>query len=462
MKNKILIITTFLLSFVILIGSVNADEDISLSCLYDGNKDCAHWYTVGLDFCTQGITLITQSTTGDINVYYTTKTITNYSDLYNYPIQNPAFSMYDKVAGKNKLEPHGKVDAKEMLKEKGCPAYVDYNTANINYTYDEPEGGKSFNSYYKLLSKEIVKKDTSTTETKELKCYYPGLNYQKELEINQSSTGKIDVTYGGEEDSVNFKNYDGESATGYDVSTGKFNYCPPCANHVRDNIYFKNLEADGSCESSYSGFKNTSNENWKFTCLYATNDKYPVYQKLELSYNEENFQINGISENQNITSSPKVKFTAQELWKNNSNSCPNHLKVSNVSQSEIIEVSFDGAGAYYSLLKQTNHNKTPEQPTKPEPNNCEELLGDEVIEIIDDVMKIIRIAVPILLIVFGMTDFLRATFSDSEENIKKDRDRFIKRIIAAIIVFIVPIFVDLVLHLANKVWSDINPETCIK
>ena len=223
MKNKILIITTFLLSFVILIGSVNADEDISLSCRYDGNKDCAHLYTVGLDFCTQGITLITQSTTGDINVYYTTKAITNYSDLYNYPIQNPAFYMYDKVAGKNKLEPHEKVDAKEMLKRKGCPAYVDYNTANINYTYDEPEDGKSFSSYYKLLSKEIVKKDTSTTETKELKCHYPALNYQKELEINQSSTGKIDVTYGGEEDSVNFKNYDGESATGYDVSTGKFN-----------------------------------------------------------------------------------------------------------------------------------------------------------------------------------------------------------------------------------------------
>ena len=69
MKNKILIITTFLLSFVILIGSVNADEDISLSCLYDGNKDCAHWYTGGINFCTQGITLITQSTTGDINLY---------------------------------------------------------------------------------------------------------------------------------------------------------------------------------------------------------------------------------------------------------------------------------------------------------------------------------------------------------------------------------------------------------
>ena len=462
MKNKILKISTFFLSFVILIGSVNADEDISLSCLYDGNKDCAHWYTAGINFCTQGITLITQSTTGDINVYYTKKAITNYSDLYNYPIQNTNFFMYDKISGKNKLKQHEVVDVKDILKEKGCPTYIDYNTANINYTYDEPEDGKNFSSYYKLLSTEIVKKDTSTTETKELKCYYPKLNFQKELEINQSSTGKIDVTYNGKEENVNFKNYDGESATGYDASTGKFNYCPPCANYVRNNIYFSNTEADGSCKSSYSGVKNESNENWKFTCLYATNDKDPVYQKLELSYNEENFQINKIVEDQSITTSPKVKFTAQELWKNNSNSCPNHLKVYNSSQSGIVEISFDEAGSYYSLLKTTNHGKTTEQSTKPEPNNCEELLGDDVIEIIDDLMKIIRIAVPILLIVFGMTDFLRATFSNSEENIKKDRDRFIKRIIAAIIVFIVPIFVDLVLHLANKVWSDINPETCIK
>ena len=77
-------------------------------------------------------------------------------------------------------------------------------------------------------------------------------------------------------------------------------------------------------------------------------------------------------------------------------------------------------------------------------------------------MKVIRIAVPILLVVLGMTDFLRATFSDNEDNMKKDRDRFIKRIIAAIIVFIVPIFVNLVLNIANTVWGSINKETCIK
>lgn len=460
MKKSFLIYTLFL-SFIIMIDTAYADEDISLSCLYEGNKDCAHWYTAGINFCTQGITLITQSTTGDINVYYTKKPITNYSDLYNYPMQNPVFFKYDKVAGKNELKVHGKVDTKEMLKEKGCPAYLDYNTKNINYTYDKPEDGKKFSGYYKLLSTEKIKKYTNNNETKNLNCYYPALSSQQEIEINQYSIGKIEVTYGSKKDSVNFKNNDGDNVTGYNTSTGKFDYCPPCANHVRDNIYFKNLNEDGTCEKSYSAFKNKLNEKWKFTCLYGANNKNSAYQKIELSYNEENFDVKMIYENQNLNPNPKIKFTAQELWKNNPNSCPGHLKLYYEPQSDVTKLSLDGAGEYFSLLKTTSHDDTTKDP-KTEPNDCEELLGDDIIEIINDIMRIIRITVPILLIVLGITDFLRATFSNNEENIKKDRERFVKRIIAAIIVFIIPIFVNLVLSLANKVWNDINPETCIK
>ena len=46
--------------------------------------------------------------------------------------------------------------------------------------------------------------------------------------------------------------------------------------------------------------------------------------------------------------------------------------------------------------------------------------------------------------------------------LKKDRERFIKRIIAAVLVFLAPILINLILDLANNVWNWINPETCIK
>lgn len=101
-----------------------------------------------------------------------------------------------------------------------------------------------------------------------------------------------------------------------------------------------------------------------------------------------------------------------------------------------------------------------EEPTV-DINSCGDLFSEELIDEINKVMNLIRSAVPILLIVFGITDFFKATFDSTEDDMKKSRDRFIKRIIAAIIVFLVPFFVNLVLDVANTVWSDINTDTCI-
>ena len=77
-------------------------------------------------------------------------------------------------------------------------------------------------------------------------------------------------------------------------------------------------------------------------------------------------------------------------------------------------------------------------------------------------MKWIRIFVPILLIGLGVLDFAKATFEKSEDDMKKIREKFIKRIVAAVLVFLAPIFVNLLLELANSVWEWINPNTCIK
>lgn len=45
---------------------------------------------------------------------------------------------------------------------------------------------------------------------------------------------------------------------------------------------------------------------------------------------------------------------------------------------------------------------------------------------------------------------------------KKSREKFIKRIIAAVAVFLVPIFVNLILDLANMAWNNISSDTCIR
>lgn len=95
-------------------------------------------------------------------------------------------------------------------------------------------------------------------------------------------------------------------------------------------------------------------------------------------------------------------------------------------------------------------------------DSCDELIGSSAKELINNIMKWIRIAVPLLLIALGIFDFAKATFSSKEEDIKKNREIFIKRIVAAVLVFLAPILVNLILDLANSVWGWISPETCIK
>ncbi len=460
MKKKLFLLTTFLISFVMFSSSVRADEYPELSCLYNGNEDCSHWWTLGINFCVQGMTLITQSASGDINIYYTKDPITNRSDLYNYPIKNAKLYKYDKYEDKNKLYSSSQTDHKNQFKNNGCPKYVNYDNGRVEYTYDEPEEGKNFSSYYPLLSTEPIPKSTTNNSSKELTCNYPALSYQKKLEIEQSSNGEITTIYDGDEKKLNLHNDNSEEDTGYNVKTGNFDFCPICANKSGDDVYFYNGEEDGSCKTSYAGFKNTDNSEWIYTCNYAMVDD--AKSTVTLYYNEENFKIE-------LTYTDQYKhivsygFTASELWNSNSNSCPSFIYSNFQAQySDLDTFYLKEKGHKYLLISSSGGEEKKEISGGKEPENCKELIGEDVIEIINEVMKVIRIVVPILLLIFGIIDFFRATFANGEDDMKKSRDRFFKRIIAAIIVFLVPIFVNLVLKISNTVWSDINQETCIE
>lgn len=57
--------------------------------------------------------------------------------------------------------------------------------------------------------------------------------------------------------------------------------------------------------------------------------------------------------------------------------------------------------------------------------------------VISMIILIIKIVVPILLIIFGMIDLAKAVMAQKEDEIKKGQQTFIKRLIAAAIVFFV-------------------------
>jgi len=118
---------------------------------------------------------------------------------------------------------------------------------------------------------------------------------------------------------------------------------------------------------------------------------------------------------------------------------------------------------YDDKIYQLQGNKQEEKnDDRKEFNNCEQLIGEPAQKLINTFMKWIRMIVPILLIVFGIIDFATAVFSSKEDDMKKRRETFIKRIVAAVLVFLAPILVNLLLNIANDAWNWINPDTCLK
>ena len=65
----------------------------------------------------------------------------------------------------------------------------------------------------------------------------------------------------------------------------------------------------------------------------------------------------------------------------------------------------------------------------------------ELLTIVSTIIKFIYIGIPILLIIWGMLDLGKAVISQKEDEIKKGQSTFVKRLIAALIVFFVVVLV---------------------
>ncbi len=82
---------------------------------------------------------------------------------------------------------------------------------------------------------------------------------------------------------------------------------------------------------------------------------------------------------------------------------------------------------------------------------------------ISAILTVIQIAVPILLIIMGSLDLAKAVMAGKDDEIKKAQGTFVKRAIAAVIVFFVPVVVKLVLGLVPVGTGDAKTtfKTCI-
>ena len=84
----------------------------------------------------------------------------------------------------------------------------------------------------------------------------------------------------------------------------------------------------------------------------------------------------------------------------------------------------------------------------------------DLVNVISTIINLLKIAIPIMLIIWGMLDLGKAVMAQKEDEIKKGQQTFIKRLIAAAIVFFVVVIVQLVVSLVAG--DDSTVWTCVK
>ncbi len=83
-----------------------------------------------------------------------------------------------------------------------------------------------------------------------------------------------------------------------------------------------------------------------------------------------------------------------------------------------------------------------------------------LIDLLGIVIQVIKIVIPIVLVLFGMLDLGKAVFEQKEEDITKAQKMFVKRLVAAILVFLVVVIVQFVIGVIANATGDSEVITC--
>lgn len=89
----------------------------------------------------------------------------------------------------------------------------------------------------------------------------------------------------------------------------------------------------------------------------------------------------------------------------------------------------------------------------------------DIVQIVGYILMVFKIAIPLLIIALGIFDFGKAVIAEKEDEIKKQTKRLIYRVVAGIVIFLIPnlilwIFTTFVDDYAKDSESFKTCETC--
>ena len=94
--------------------------------------------------------------------------------------------------------------------------------------------------------------------------------------------------------------------------------------------------------------------------------------------------------------------------------------------------------------------------------NSGQNIPTEIIKITSLLYTVIKIAIPLILIIYGMFDFGKSVMAGKEDEIKTNQKLFIKRLISAALVFLILSFVEIVIGIVTSVDEKNNIMRTVK
>ncbi len=88
-------------------------------------------------------------------------------------------------------------------------------------------------------------------------------------------------------------------------------------------------------------------------------------------------------------------------------------------------------------------------------------IGGQIPDTVALIVTIIKVAIPVILVILGMIDLFKGVTAQKDDEIKKAQQLFVKRLVAAVLVFFVVTIVQLVISFADdkdkdQIWTCAN------
>lgn len=266
------------------------------------------------------------------------------------------------------------------------------------------------------------------------------------------------------------------SKNGSTVRMGSKEYVDKIKNGVwKDEKYIETEEVTLNLSESYNayGYDLTKNPG---ICIHTSNNTEfaGIYQsakelKKASVYSSEN-DTRATRINNYINQTKNKEFCDQEELETLSNAITNWGIVvskdnsANQAQKDKAQEQMENTTKNLeSIISNMQNSANISMPNdNPVQNTCEGLIDDDLKNIIDIVLNVVRVVVPILLIILTAVDFGQIVISNDKDAMPKAISKAIKRAIAALVIFFIPFLVDLIIDWLNT-YSDINgAANCIK